>query len=97
MGHSSRCTPLRALWPTAVHYDFRTLGHLQVPYFIFQGRHDYNTPASLIDDYAAGLSAPVKELVWFEHSAHGPLSQEPERCKRLLRQKLLALDAHTSH
>ena len=103
--HSSEYTPadrwgiargslrsLKALWPTAVHYNFRTLGPMQVPYFILQGRHDYNTPASLVDEYIHTLSAPIKELVWFEHSAHSPLSQEPERCKQWLRDRLLAID-----
>ena len=30
-----------------------------------------------------------QDLVWFEHSAHGPLGEEPERSKALLREKFL--------
>ena len=82
---------LETLWPTAVHYNFRTLGRVNVPYYIFQGRYDFNTPSSLVAEYYQGLEAPDKDLIWFEHSAHNPLAQEPERCKRQLREKLLAI------
>ena len=34
------------------------------------------------------FEAPDKDLVWFEHSAHGPLTEEPQRYKQLLREYL---------
>lgn len=84
---------LENMWPSIVRYDFVNNDpspHFSMPYYIFQGRHDQNTPSSLVEAYYETIEAPVKELIWFEHSAHGPLSEEPTRFKKLLREKLLA-------
>jgi pimeloyl-ACP methyl ester carboxylesterase len=81
---------LKTMWPQLTVYDFSTeINRLEVPVYIFQGRHDQNTPADLVQQYFEVLEAPHKELVWFEESAHSPLSDEPERFKQLLREKLL--------
>ncbi len=64
---------------------------IQMPYYIFQGRLDQNTPASLVQDFYDSIQAPDKDLVWFEHSAHGPLGEEPEKFKALIREKFLAI------
>ncbi len=83
---------LRNMWPTVVHYDFiKDCGPFQMPYYIFQGRLDRNTPAALIQDYFDSIQAPDKDLVWFEHSAHGPLGEETEKFKKLLREKFLKI------
>ena len=83
---------LSKMWPTIVHYDFiHDCGPFQMPYYIFQGRKDNNTPASLVQDYYDAIVAPDKDLVWFENSAHGPLGEEPEKFKRLMREKFLAI------
>ena len=37
-------------------------------------------------------AAPKKELIWFEHSGHNPMTDEPERFKSLLRDRLLTLE-----
>jgi len=60
----------------------------EMPYFILDGRLDYNTPASLVEEYFAAIEAPRKELIWFEKSAHGPISDEPVLFKNTLRAKL---------
>jgi pimeloyl-ACP methyl ester carboxylesterase len=59
-----------------------------VPYFIFDGVFDNNTPASLVEEYYKRIKAPQKELIWFEKSGHNPMSDEPEKFKGLLREKL---------
>ena len=83
---------LSKMWPTIGHYDFiHDCGPFQMPYYIFQGRKDNNTPASLVQDYYDAIVAPDKDLVWFENSAHGPLGEEPEKFKRLMREKFLAI------
>ena len=79
---------LSAMWPTIVHYDFvKDCGPFEMPYYIFQGRLDRNTPASLVQEYYDSIKAPDKDLVWFEHSAHGPMGEEPEKFKKLMREK----------
>ena len=84
---------LTRMWPTIVHYDFlRDIHTFRMPYYIFQGRLDQNTPASLIGDYYDAIEAPDKDLVWFERSAHSPLVEEPKKFKQLLREKFLAIE-----
>ena len=83
---------LSKMWPTIVHYAFiHDCAPFQMPYYIFQGRKDNNTPASLVQDYYDAIVAPDNDLVWFENSAHGPLGEEPEKFKRLMREKFLAI------
>lgn len=40
-----------------------------MPYYIFQGRLDNNTPASLVQEFYDSIEVPDKDLIWFEHSA----------------------------
>lgn len=83
---------LSHMWPTIVHYDFvKDCGPFQMPYYIFQGRLDRNTPASLVQAFYDSIEAPDKDLVWFEHSAHGPMGEEPEKFKKLMREKFLTI------
>lgn len=83
---------LSAMWPTIVHYDFvKDCGPFEMPYYIFQGRLDRNTPSSLVQEYYDSIVAPDKDLVWFEHSAHGPMGEEPEKFKKLMREKFLKI------
>lgn len=83
---------LSQMWPSIVHYDFvREANTFKMPYFIFQGRLDNNTPACLVQDFYDVIKAPEKDLVWFDHSAHGPLGEEPEKFKTLMREKFLRI------
>ena len=83
---------LTAMWPQVGATDLqRDCPRFEIPYFIFDGRLDQNTPAALVQDYFDGLTAPVKELIWFEHSGHNPMTDEPERFKALLVDRLTAL------
>jgi pimeloyl-ACP methyl ester carboxylesterase len=52
---------------------------VDVPVFLFLGRHDHNTPSSIAASYLERLRAPMKGLVWFEQSAHFPFFEEPAR------------------
>ncbi len=49
----------------------------QVPMFIFQGDHDWQTPTSLVGPWFETLEAPHKEYVAFEHSAHIIINEQP--------------------
>jgi len=61
----------------------------EVPIAFFVGRNDYTTPSRLAAAYLGRITAPFKELVWFEESAHFPFFSQPE----LFHQKLVELDA----
>jgi len=60
------------------HRDFREqLGYdYQVPMFIFQGEHDWQTPTTLVKPWFAELQAPHKEYIAFENSAHMVINEE---------------------
>ena len=74
-----------ALLPELAALDLmHTLTRLDTPIVMAQGRHDQVAPASAAERYAELLEAPSKQLVWFEHSAHMPHLEEPERFRELL-------------
>ncbi len=57
--------------------DFRKQAtRLQVPIYFLIGRHDSTTSPKLTEEYFNLLTAPHKELIWFEHSGHGPWMNE---------------------
>ncbi|GCF92735.1 alpha/beta hydrolase [Enterococcus florum] len=64
------------LYDVDLRIDYPTL---EVPVYFFLGRHDVNAPTSLVEDYFSILSAPEKEIIWFEHSGHSPWINESER------------------
>ena len=52
---------------------------LQIPVFFFLGRKDHWVPAETSVAYIDALTAPSKELVWFEESGHEPFVDEPAK------------------
>lgn len=51
---------------------------LKCPVYFFVGRKDYQTNFELTATYFKQLSAPLKDLFWFEKSAHNVPRTEPE-------------------
>lgn len=66
---------------------------LEMPVYFILGRYDQNCPCELAADYLNRLSAPYKELFWFENSAHLLFTEEPESFTAVLR-KVLADHRH---
>ncbi|HUV08204.1 MAG TPA: alpha/beta hydrolase [Spirochaetia bacterium] len=60
-----------------------------VPVFFFLGVHDHQVPFEASVRYFDVLEAPVKEIVWFHHSAHFPHLEEPARFAAMVLEKLL--------
>ena len=52
---------------------------LQVPVFFFIGHHDHVIDPKTSIAYFEILTAPSKELVWFDESAHEPPFEEPAK------------------
>jgi pimeloyl-ACP methyl ester carboxylesterase len=52
---------------------------LNIPVYIFSGKHDLNSPSSLAQRWLDGLESPKKELVIFENSAHFLMWEENEK------------------
>jgi pimeloyl-ACP methyl ester carboxylesterase len=61
-----------------------SLPSIGVPVVMVQGRHDQVAPADAAQRYASELNAPSKQFVWFEHSAHTPHLEEPDRFRELI-------------
>lgn len=61
----------------ALDTDFTSVTELDVPVIIFNGRDDYNVSQSVAAEWFERLEAPSKQLVWFEHSAHEIMNEEP--------------------
>ncbi|WP_230625392.1 alpha/beta fold hydrolase [Cupriavidus necator] len=57
----------------------KTVPALQMPVFLFIGRHDHVIAAETSAAYFDKLTAPSKKLIWFEESAHEPAAEEPAK------------------
>ena len=76
---------LRLLWPRVLAVNFfEQAPALELPVYLCLGRHDYQTPFTLAEQYFDILDAPRKELIWFDHSAHMPHLEEPDKFIDLL-------------
>lgn len=67
------------LLPELTEVDQTTIRATPFPVFMFLGRHDLTTPSNIAADWLEALDAPLKETVWFEHSAHIAPHEEPGR------------------
>ena len=61
----------------------------QVPMYLFQGRNDEITPATLAEGYFNNISAPYKEIVWFEDSGYEPWITESDKFTKEVINKFL--------
>ncbi len=80
-----------ALWGQLTDLSFDEVTELGCPVVLFHGRSDLNTSARLAGRWYERLRAPSKKLVWFEHSAHMVLEDEPGRVFLHLVQDVLPL------
>lgn len=70
---------LKKMWPEVVSYHLcDSVPKLDMPVYLTEGRHDYNTPIPIAQKWYDALKAPHKEWIWFEKSAHSPIKEEPE-------------------
>jgi pimeloyl-ACP methyl ester carboxylesterase len=85
---------LALLWPQVLAVNFfEQAPALEVPVYIVMGRHDYQTPFTLAEQYVDILDAPRKELIWFDNSAHMPHLEEPDKFADLLIHQILPATA----
>jgi len=74
-----------ALLPQLATTDLvRTMPRLDVPLVMAQGRLDQVAPGEAAQRFHDALTAPSKQLVWFESSAHTPHLEEPAKFRDLL-------------
>lgn len=83
------------LWPRLKEVSFQDLRKLEAPVVFFLGRHDYTVPAPIAAKWIERVEAPYKRTVWFEHSAHLPMVEEPGRVFAALLEHVLPLARDT--
>ena len=73
------------LLPELAAIDLNTAApSVAIPVYFAVGRYDHMAPFEISQTYFSALSAPHKEWVWFENSAHFPQWEEPEMFHDLL-------------
>lgn len=76
---------LKYLWGFVLQSDlFTQVPELRVPVYIFQGKYDYQVSYVIAKEYATAVNAPVKGFYTFEHSAHSPCFEEPDKMCHIL-------------
>ena len=81
---------LKCLCDCFLHMDLiEQVPSLQVPVYILQGMHDYQTSYVVAKDFVMVLKAPIKGFYTFENSAHSPCFEEPEKMCDILRTDVL--------
>jgi pimeloyl-ACP methyl ester carboxylesterase len=85
-----------ALLPQLATTDLvRTMPRLDVPIAMAQGRLDQVAPGEAAQRFHDSLTAPSKQLVWFERSAHTPHLEEPAKFRDLLMNVTASQPANT--
>ena len=81
---------LKMLWLKLLKVNlFETATQFDIPIYFIEGRHDYNAPFSIANQYYESIKAPTKELIWFENSAHFPQWEEPQKFHNVLKDKII--------
>lgn len=57
---------------------------LEIPIYFLAGKQDLTCSYTMQKEYYDQLKAPLKGFYTFEHSAHSPLFEEPERASNIL-------------
>lgn len=84
-----------ALWPRLADVSFSDVRRLQTPVVLLLGRKDITTPSTIASDWLNRLEAPVAKTIWFEHSGHLPMVEEPGRVFAALLREVLPLARRT--
>jgi pimeloyl-ACP methyl ester carboxylesterase len=79
-----------SLWQENITTDLsQTVPRLYIPVYFLEGVHDYTCSYTEAKAYFEKLNAPVKGFYSFDHSAHSPLFEEPDRTLKILREDVL--------
>ena len=65
------------LFSPVLSLDLSGITKLDCPLLVLAGRHDRTVNSTVAQDWFDRVRAPSKRFVWFEHSAHEVLSEEP--------------------
>ncbi|MEO5601960.1 MAG: alpha/beta hydrolase [Cyclobacteriaceae bacterium] len=68
---------------------FESLPSIHCPVYFFAGRKDWQTNSTLTETYYRMLTAPKKNLFWFERSAHAIPTREPDLFQTIIIENIL--------
>jgi pimeloyl-ACP methyl ester carboxylesterase len=79
------------LWDKMIATDLtKQVTVLGLPTYFLHGVYDYTASYTEARSYFDGIDAPVKGFYTFEHAAHSPIFEEPEKVLTILREDVLA-------
>ena len=88
---------MRLLWPELLRVDlFDSVPEIKIPVFLMEGRYDHECPSEVAERYFGALKAPVKELIWFDRSAHLPNAEERDRFNKIMVEEILPIARHST-
>ena len=80
------------LLPELAKVDLQKFGtDFRVPIIFFEGRRDPYCRPALIQEYSQAITAPTKEVIWFDNSGHFPFFEEKQKFSDELVQQVLPL------
>jgi pimeloyl-ACP methyl ester carboxylesterase len=81
---------IASLWDDMISTDLsQQLPEIDVPVYFFDGVYDYTVSYTEAKSYFEKLKAPIKGFYTFDHSAHSPIFEEPEKVQKILREDVL--------
>jgi pimeloyl-ACP methyl ester carboxylesterase len=81
---------MRLMWPQVLSINLMEQApELKVPVYFLEGRHDYEAPSSLAEQYYRVVKSLRKTLVWFENSAHFVNTEEADAFNQFFVNQLL--------
>jgi pimeloyl-ACP methyl ester carboxylesterase len=79
-----------ALWKEVLVTDLsKQVTEFDIPIYFLEGVYDYTCSYTEAKSYFDQIKAPVKGFYTFEHSAHSPMFEEPEKVQRILLEDVL--------
>jgi pimeloyl-ACP methyl ester carboxylesterase len=80
----------KMLWDKMIATDLtKQIQKLDLPVYFFHGKYDYTVSYPLTKAYLDELQAPIKGFYTFEHSAHSPMFEEPDRMRQIIQEDVL--------
>jgi pimeloyl-ACP methyl ester carboxylesterase len=78
------------LWDAMIGTDLsQQMTEFSLPIYFLEGVYDYTCSYDLAKEYFGKINAPVRGFYQFEHSAHSPVFEEPEKVRRIFREDIL--------
>ena len=72
------------LLPDVKEINIAAIQQYKIPIYLIHGQHDYQIDRGVTKTYYESINAPFKQMIDFNHSAHFPNYEEPERFNQLM-------------